>query len=499
MIWARKSFSLALAAAAALACAAPARADVIVQVEPGTPGRALLAGVGATHVRAIPLIGAFAADLPPGAAAALAREPGVRAVSPDARVRSEGSPVDTSRLSTAYDMSVGTDHLWNNNLTGAGVGVAVVDTGIAGGLPDFRVSASDPTSRVIASAVTNPDATTAGDAYGHGTHVAGIIAGDGNSRGSGDPLRGRYVGIAPDANLISIKADDDDGATTVLDVINGIQFAVDHKADYNIRVLNLSLESATPESYKTDPLDAAVEAAWLHGIVVVAAAGNRGTDGDAVTYAPGNDPFVISVGAVDDKGTKSQSDDAPASWGSAGTTQDGLAKPDVVAPGAHIVSALAPGSAFAGLCPSCVRDGEYIQAGGTSMSAPVVSGIAALLLQKHPDWTPNQVKGALVKTARPLSGGRVQYKEIVADKALGANTTANAGLVPNAIVDPATGAIDYTRATWSRATWSSAADLLRATWSRATWSCACGGTTGGTVDPTRATWSRATWSTSWSK
>src|SRR6185503_942857 len=122
--------------------------------------------------------------------------------------------------------------------------VAVIDTGIAGTLPDFRVSASNSASRVVATAATNPYAKNDDDEYGHGTHVAGIVAGNGNNRPASDPLRGKYVGVAPDANLISIKASDDAGAATVMDVINGIQFAVDHAADYNIRVINLSLESA---------------------------------------------------------------------------------------------------------------------------------------------------------------------------------------------------------------------------------------------------------------
>ena len=161
-----------------------------------------------------------------------------------------------------------------NTATGAGVGVAVIDTGIDGGLVDF--SDAQGTSRVIASVVTSPDATTANDEFGHGTHVAGIIAGDGTRRPAGDPLAGRYVGVAPDANLIAIKASDDAGHGTILDAIYGLQFAVDHKADYNIRVINLSVSSTIAESYRTDPLDAAVEAAYFNGILVVAAAGNNG-------------------------------------------------------------------------------------------------------------------------------------------------------------------------------------------------------------------------------
>ena len=218
--------------------------------------------------------------------------------------------------------------------TGKGVGVAVIDTGIAGGLADFR-NGDGSGSRIVASAVTNPDATTAEDTYGHGTHVAGLLAGDSSARGADDPLRGRYAGTAPDASLVSIKASDDHGDASVLDVIYGIEFAVEHKDEFNIRVLNLSLESTVAESYRTDPLDAAVEAAWFQGIVVVTAAGNRGSDSDAVDYAPGNDPYAISVGAVDDQGTKQTKDDLRADWSSRGTTQDGYAKPDLYAPGAH--------------------------------------------------------------------------------------------------------------------------------------------------------------------
>jgi serine protease AprX len=486
------------------AAASPTRqVEVIVQLQPAAGpamGRDLLRAADARDVRELPIVNGFAARMSAAAATTLARQPDVRAVTPNAPVDPSGS-IDVSRLATAYGPSINADKVWNGlNLTGRGVGVAVIDTGIAGGLPDFRTAPADPTSRVVASVVTNPDATTATDRYGHGTHVAGILAGNGLNRSATDPLRGKYIGIAPDASLISVKASDDTGAATVLDVIYGLQFVVEHKADYNIRVVNLSLESSQPQSYKTDPLDAAVEAAWLHGIVVVAASGNRGTAPDAVGYAPGNDPFAISVGAVDDQGTKPQKDDKIPAWTSHGTTQDGLVKPDVLAPGAHIVAPLAPGSMFATLCPTCITDGEYIRAGGTSMAAPVVAGLAADLLQAHPEWTPDQVKAALVTTARPLPGPALKAGELVGEKAAGAKPlVTNNTRALNTFLDPATGDIDYTRATWSRATWSTASDLLRATWSRATWSCDCSLTGDGTVDPTRATWSRATWSTSWTK
>jgi serine protease AprX len=375
--------------------------------------------------------------------------------------------------------------------------VAVVDTGIAGQLPDFQVSRTDRTSRVIASAVTNPDATTATDTFGHGTHVAGLIAGNGFNRQPSDPLYGKYAGTAPDANLVSVKVSDDHGRTTVLDVIYGVQFAVDHKDTYGIKVINLSLNSTTAMSYKDDPLDAAVEQAWFKGITVVTAAGNRGTAADAVNYAPANDPYVITVGGGDDMGTQNIRDDVLATWSSAGRTQDGFAKPEVIAPGAKLVSTLAPNSDFTNLCPNCVVDGQYLRIGGTSMAAGVTSGVVAGLIGQHPDWTPDMVKGAVVKTARMVGGMGRMINAADATKAFASGTSdkpANANLIPNPIVNPTTGEIDYTRATWTRATWTTAADLLRATWSRASWTCACFATNEQiSVDPTRATWSRASW------
>ncbi len=145
----------------------------------------------------------------------------------------------------------------------------------------------------------------------------------------------------------------------------------------------------------------------MHGIVVVASAGNRGSASDAVQYSPANDPYVITVGGLDENGTANPSDDAAASWSSQGTTQDGVQKPDVYAPGAHIVSVLAPNSAFAngnGNCDCVVAGGQYIQTSGTSMAAPMIAGLVADLLQVHPRWTPDQVKGDLTSRAVSENG-----------------------------------------------------------------------------------------------
>ena len=283
---------------------------------------------------------------------------------------------------------------------------------------------------------------------------------------------------------------------------------VDHGADDGIRVVNLSLGSSLAQSYRTDPLDAAVEAAWLHGIVVVAAAGNRGTAPDAVFYAPANDPYAITVGAVDDNGTKTTSDDTLAPWSSRGVTQDGFAKPDVVAPGAHIVAPLAPDSDFRSLCPSCIVDGRYFRVSGTSMAAPIVAGIAADLIAAHPTWTPNQVKGALTFTseqvrasAKPVANARSTSDggwEVAADKALHAankELVSNQGLVPSSLIDPATGTIDPGRARFGRASWKTAADALRASWGAASWSCDCPPLATGPAGASRASWGRASWKT----
>ena len=310
---------------------ASARADV-EQVVKRARGRV---------TRRLPIIHGAAVRITAADAVRLARSAGVRAVSLDAAVASTGA-VDSTALETSFNQSIRSDRSWGMGGTGKGVGVAVIDTGIDGANPDFRVSQTDKRSRVIASAVVNPAAKDARDTLGHGTHIAGLIAGNGTNRDAGDPLVGRYAGVAPDANLISVKVDDGAGHTTIADVIAGVQFAVDFRRDLNIRVINLSLRSTVAESYLTDPLDAAVEEAWFAGIVVVAAAGNGGDAAGAVTYAPANDPHIITVGAVDDQRTKSTDDDRLASWSSRGVTQDGVEKPDVVAPGARLVSSLAP-------------------------------------------------------------------------------------------------------------------------------------------------------------
>jgi serine protease AprX len=455
----------------------------------------------------LPIIHGLALRLTAAEARSLAASPDVHAVSMNTTVTPQSLPyghlpfqmaglgVSGAQLQTTYDQTLGVLPLWKFGVTGTGVGVAVVDTGVDGSLPDFA-SKDHGSSRVVASAVANSDATTATDSYGHGTDVAGIIAGNGDNRGQGDPLHGQYIGVAPNANLISIKVSDETGKASVLDVIYGLQFAVAHQSQFNIRVINLSLDSTTPQSYKTDPLDAAVEAAWMHGIVVVAAAGNRGTSSDAVQYSPANDPYVITVGGVDENGSANPSGDTIASWSSQGTTQDGIQKPDVYAPGAHIVSTLAPNSEFASSCQTCiVGNGQYIQTSGTSMAAPVISGLVADLLQIHPNWTPDQVKGDLTSPS-VTEDSSFQEPNAVKAALLWNPAAADQGLTPNTLVNATTGNIDYNLSTWSLSTWSRAKGPLRAGFALSSWSCdSCSATSGAGAATTLGSWSLGSWST----
>ena len=225
------------ATVAGLAKQSPARkVTAIVQFKPGFSERkakTLVAAHGGKVTSRVPLIH--------GLAVRLAGQAGAR--SSPASARSSASPSTractaprsrTARSPTRFPKSINADKVWRRGYTGKGVGVAVIDTGIAGDAVDFKDASGN--SRVIANAITSKGATTAGDGFGHGTHVAGIIAGNSLNRPAGDPLRGKYIGVAPDANLIAVKASDEAGNSTVLDVINGIQFVVDHKAEFNIRV-----------------------------------------------------------------------------------------------------------------------------------------------------------------------------------------------------------------------------------------------------------------------
>ncbi|HEY1936871.1 MAG TPA: S8 family peptidase [Candidatus Angelobacter sp.] len=306
-------------------------------------------------------------------------------------------------------------------LDGTGIGIAVIDSGVFN--HDDLQKANGSGSRIVYSESFIPGDTSTNDAYGHGTHVAGILAGNGHDSQSGYPVQ--YIGVAPNANIINLRVLDANGSGTDSQVIAAIQRAIQLKATYNIRVINLSLGRNVYESYTLDPVCQAVEAAWKSGIVVVVAAGNSGRDnsygtqGYATIQAPANDPNVITVGATKTNGTPTRLDDTVASYSSKGPTLlDHVMKPDMVAPGNRIVSLAAPGSTLVtsllnlNIQPitSCLlgllgnncttgASGKYTQLSGTSMATPIVAGAAALMFQKDSTLTPDTIKARMMKTA----------------------------------------------------------------------------------------------------
>jgi len=276
------------------------------------------------------------------------------------------------------------------NLDGQGVTVAVVDSGIAHH-PDFQ---SGDQTRIIYDGFFGSQSDSS-DQYGHGTHVAGILA------GSGAASNGEYRGVAPGVNLIDLKVSDQNGMTYESSLIDAMGWIYNNRSTYNIRVVNISVNSTIAQSYQTSALDAAVETLWFSGIVVVVSSGNNGTgDGPVTVYPPANDPFVITVGATEDKGTPDLGDDSLTVFSAYGTTPDGFAKPDLVAPGRNLIAALAGTGAtmYTDHAFHRVND-DYFRMSGTSMSAPVVSGAVALLLQSEPDLNPDQIKYRLMATA----------------------------------------------------------------------------------------------------
>jgi serine protease AprX len=374
----------------------PAPVQVIVQKwqAAGRGPELAVQRLGGRVTRALPLVAGFAATLPGGRAVAeLAAEPGVRAVTPDREVRVQGS-ASSGQVRSVYPKTVRADRVWQRGVTGQGVTVAVIDTGIAS-VPDLAgrlvpiaegVGQAQPCKNL--SGELNCD-----DAYGHGTFIAGLIAGNGASSG------GRWKGVAPGASVLSVKIAGANGAADVSNVLAAIQWVVSFKDRYNIRVLNLSLGTDSTQSYLTDPMNYAVERAWAAGIAVVVSAGNNGPNPRTISK-PADDPWVITVGATDDRGTAGVSDDTlPDFSGRGPTASNGLSKPDVVTPGAHMVSLRSPGSTIDRRYTNYI-DGSYRQGSGTSMAAGVASGAVALMLQANPSLTPDRVKYALAVTAR---------------------------------------------------------------------------------------------------
>ena len=427
---------------------------------------------------------------------ALAGTPGVLSISLNGTVVAQGDP--------HYDNpqhwvdALGVDWYWHsdyahgNRATQAGT-IAVVDSGIDNPTGNFG-------NRIVAT-VDLGGGTSSGDANGHGTFVASIAAGT-----------GRYTGVAPTANLIALNVFNAQGAGTIGDVIRACDWILANQVKYDIRVANFSLQGSQPASFLNDPLDNAVERLWEAGVVVVTAAGNYATGGQpsGVIFAPANDPFVITVGAIDINHEKNPKKHVNAPWSAYGYTPDGFAKPDVGAPGRYMIAQVPSSDPIYDQHPGQRVGPNAIELSGTSFSAAAVSGVAADLVGAHPSWTPDQVKGAIMLKAFELPRAMPSSEgvgEVNLQKTLEYYKDGHRGLPPNPnlaleaflMPDPSGGALPVFNAdawittaqlnpAWNTASWTSAS-WSSASWSSASWSSASW---------TSASWSSASWtSASW--
>jgi serine protease AprX len=400
-----------LAAFGSLVLAPPAaRAEVVVTGGPGSQAQVLAAveAAGGSVRRPLPLVDGVAATIPVHHLADVAHAIGVRSVTPDGRLSLhhavdgyDASITPGSMYLTASE--IGARSAWNAGITGAGVDVALIDSGVA------PVAGLDAVGKIMngpdISFDSQSDQLRYLDAFGHGTHLAGIIAGHdaGVPSSSLATDHDDFAGIAPDARIVNVKVADGSGAADVSQVIAAIDWVVEHRFDngLNIRVLNLSFGTDGTQDRRLDPLAFAVEVAWRHGIVVVVAAGNSGSSSNGLSD-PARDPYVIAVGADDPKGTQAVSDDTVAGFSSWG---DAIRNPTLVAPGVSITSLRVRGSAIDTLHPEGRVNTRLFRGSGTSQATAVVSGAVALLAQEHPDATPDQLKSILASTAAKLPNG----------------------------------------------------------------------------------------------
>ena len=370
------------------------KASIIVQLHPDAFSSAMAEGFGLDDIlpnflavaqrskckirHTLPMIHSFTAKVDAKSLERLANDGAVAKIWMDRPVKAILDVASSATKARA---------VWQRDQTGMGIGVAILDTGIyphkdlEGRIADFK------------DFVGNKKAPY--DDNGHGTHVAGDVAGDGKSSET------KYRGPAPGARLIGVKVLNKMGSGMLSTVIQGIQWCMDQKEKLGIRVMNISLGSSATQSHEEDPVCQAVEMAWDKGIVVCVAAGNEGPDAGTIA-SPGISPKVITVGALDDQNSPKESDYRMAGFSSRGPTIDGLTKPDVVSPGANIISLRSPNSTLDRQHKSARVGKEYMSLSGTSMATPICAGVVALILQANPELSPDQVKERLMATARSL-------------------------------------------------------------------------------------------------
>jgi serine protease AprX len=436
--------------------------SVIVQ-EAGVSGdaAALVKQLGGRVTKDLHIINAFAAELGAAEAVELASSPTVRWVSLNAPVESTdkgggGKPVVQEEVPLQpnyYLDTLNVRPVWDMGLLGQGITVAVIDSG-TNTEKDLQV---DPNkgksdSRVLEQLTFNSNAGHKNDATGHGTHVAGIVG------GSGYRSSGLYAGIAPEVSFVSLKISDDIGMAYESDAVDAMQWVFENKDIYNIRVVNLSVNTTTESSYHTSPLDAAAEILWFNGVVVVVSAGNKGSGNgfNTANAAPANDPFVITVGASLERGTSNRADDQLAPFSASGTTFDGFSKPEIFAPGKDIISILGPEMWIPDHPDRVVMDGEYFRLSGTSMSAPMVTGAVALLLQDEPNLTPDQVKYRLLESASTI-GANDLYLDVYAAVTGTTTESANTGYVASQLLWSGDEPIAWNSVAWNSVAWNSVA------------------------------------------
>ena len=360
--------------------------------------------LGGVVGRRLALVDGFTVDITRQAIPTLEASAAVASVVPNASLQLLGSDElwggsDSVGTMARTVRTIGADHAWDDHITGRGVDVALIDFGVA---PVDGI-------RVAGKVVNGPDLSfdlQAGsppyiDGFGHGTHIAGIIAGRDSAIAPGHkPEDDEFAGVAPDARIVSIKVAGASGQTDVSQVIAAIDWVVQNRTSegLNIRVLNLAFGTDGSQDYRVDPLAHAVEVAWRNGIVVVVAAGNAG-EGRPGLVNPAYDPYVIAVAADDSRDTKGTADDSVPAWSSRG---DGSRNPDLLAPGVSIQGLRVPGSVLDSAVPAARSDARFLRGSGTSQAAAVVSGAAALLLSARPDLSPDQVKALLKATASRL-------------------------------------------------------------------------------------------------
>jgi serine protease AprX len=346
-------------------------------------------------VGALPIVNGAAGYATSAGIQAMSQVPAVAMIDEDGVVQarrpsSTGPTYPPGQLTSLYPQETNATRVWQQGGSGRGISVAVLDSGIASD-PDLgsRIQAE-----VGFAGAFNPSQPDPG---GHGTHIAGTIAGNGTRSA------GQFIGMAPGASVVGVQVLDSKGNGRVSSVLRGIEWVLAHRVQFNIRVINLSFGAHALVPYEGDPLAAGVEIAWKRGLVVVAAAGNGGPSSGTVE-SPGVDPYAITVGSTDDQGTLTLSDDTLAWFSAWGTPTTSTAKPDVIAPGRRVVSIRVPGSTIDTLLPDHVvvanNGSTYERLTGTSMATAVVSGAAALVLERQPLLKPDQVKQILMRTTQ---------------------------------------------------------------------------------------------------